>query len=82
MICEMLEYCPFYSDLMPMEKGVGAIYKKKYCLGNKEECARYRVITELGVEYVSESLYPNMHDLAGKILDKAKKHQNDVKGAL
>ena len=72
MDCEKLQNCPFYNDKMPMEKGIGAIFKKKYCKGNSELCARYKVYKEAGAAYVSENLYPNMHDIAQKIIEEIK----------
>ena len=72
MECENLNKCPFYNEKMPMQKGIGSIYKNKFCKGNKQLCARYKVLTEAGEAYVSDFLYPNMHDIAQEIIDKAK----------
>lgn len=72
-LCEKLEKCPFYQGKMSMESGLGAMYKKKYCEGDKTVCARYIVATQLGAEYVTSSLYPNMNDVANKLLDEHKK---------
>ena len=71
-LCEKLEKCPFYNDKMKMDSGVGAMYKKKYCEGDKTICARYIVATQLGAEYVG-NLYPNMNDAANKLLEEHKK---------
>lgn len=71
--CEKLAKCPFYNDKMDINKGVGAMYKKKYCEGDKTLCARYIVATQLGAEYVTNSLYPNMNDAANKLLAEHKK---------
>lgn len=70
--CEKLSKCPFYNDKMDINKGVGAMYKKKYCEGDKTICARYIVATQLGSEYVG-NLYPNMNDAANKLLAEHKK---------
>ena len=72
-LCEKLQKCPFYQGKMDMDSGIGAMYKKKYCEGDKMQCARYIVATQLGAEYVNNSLYPNMNDKAEKILDEHKK---------
>ncbi|MGE4548095.1 MAG: hypothetical protein AB7C89_00930 [Intestinibacillus sp.] len=72
MDCVNLPGCPFYHDKMPMDKGMGAIYKKKYCQGNQLQCARYIVRMEAGPEYVPSNLYPNMVDVAQKILSEVK----------
>ena len=66
--CEKLEKCPFYQGKMDINKGIGAMYRKRYCEGDKTICARYIVSTQLGAEYVTNSLYPNMNDAANKLL--------------
>ena len=66
--CEKLSKCPFYQGQMSMESGLGSIYKKKYCEGNKMLCARYMIATKLGPEYVTNNIYPNMTDHANKLL--------------
>ena len=71
--CEKLEKCPFYQGKMSMDSGLGSMYKKKYCEGDKTICARYMVATKLGPEYVTTNLYPNMTDAAKSILEKNKK---------
>ena len=72
-LCEKLEKCPFYQGKMNMESGLGAMYKKKYCEGDKTTCARYIVATQLGAEFVTNSLYPNMNNVADKLLAEHKK---------
>lgn len=71
MSCELLVHCPFYHDKMRMEHGIGAIFKKKYCREGKDLCARYMVASALGPEHVSASLYPNMVDLAKRMIREA-----------
>lgn len=68
--CELLAGCLFFNDEMPMESGLGTIYKQKYCQGSNEECARYMVFKELGREKVPTNLYPNMTDRARKIISE------------
>ena len=72
-VCEKLEKCPFYQGKMSMESGLGAMYKKKYCEGDKSICARYMVATTVGPEFVTNSLYPNMADKAKSIIEENKK---------
>ena len=71
-VCENLAKCPFYQGKMTMDDGIGAMYKRKYCEGDKNSCARYMVATTVGKEYVTESLYPNMADKAKKIIAEHK----------
>jgi hypothetical protein len=73
MNCEYLAACPFYNDRMPMDHGIGAIFKKKYCLGNQQICARYLVVNEAGKPLVPDVLYPNMLEMAQQIIEDAKK---------
>jgi hypothetical protein len=73
MNCAQLSSCPFYNDKMPMESGLGAIFKKKYCMDNSAICARYMVFHELGREHVPDTLYPGMIDVARQILASAGK---------
>ena len=51
-----------------MDSVLGSIYKKKYCEGDKTVCARYMVATTIGPEFVNEHLYPNMKDIAEKLI--------------
>ena len=71
--CEKLPKCPFYQGKMDINSGLGSMYRKKYCEGDKTLCARYMVATQLGPEYVTNNLYPNMIDQANKILADNKK---------
>lgn len=69
-MCENLLKCPFYQGKMSMDSGLGSMYKKRYCEGNRSVCARYMVSSKLGKEFVPASLYPNMVDKAKEILSK------------
>lgn len=71
--CEKLAKCPFYQGKMSMESGLGAMYKKKYCEGDKLNCARYMIATQLGPEFVTDHIYPNMQDMAKKMIAENKK---------
>lgn len=68
--CECLVGCPFFNDKMPENDGMGAIYKKKYCLGDNSKCARYMVFKKLGKGKSPDNLYPNMIDKANEIIKK------------
>jgi len=70
--CECLNGCPFFNDKMKDNDGLGAMYKRKYCRGNKEDCARYRIFKKLGKPGVPADLYPNMNKRAGEILAATK----------
>ena len=66
-VCEKLAKCPFYQGQMKMDSGIGSMYKKRYCEGDKTACARYIVATKLGPQFVTNHLHPNMMDAAKKI---------------
>lgn len=68
MSCERLNACPFYNDKMDIESGLGKMYKQRYCEGDKQQCARYMVLTKLGEDFVPVDLYPNMFERAEKII--------------
>ena len=70
--CELLDGCLFFRDKMPLEYGLGALYKKRYCLGDNTKCARYMVAKAIGREKVPTDLYPNMDDSAQKLLENEK----------
>ncbi|HHW28039.1 MAG TPA: hypothetical protein GXX21_00580 [Syntrophomonadaceae bacterium] len=72
MECENLKKCPFYNDKMDIESGLGQLYKRRYCEGDKTQCARYKVFQTLGREFVPVDLYPNMHERAKKIIEQNK----------
>lgn len=71
--CEKLSKCPFYQGSMDINSGLGSLYKQKYCEGDKTTCARYIIATNLGPEFVTNSIYPNMKALADKMLAEHKK---------
>ena len=53
---------------MPIDKGVGLLFKNNYCQGDNSSCAGYMVAKELGKEKVPKTLYPNMVEKARKLL--------------
>ena len=71
--CEKLPKCPFYQGKMDINSGLGAMYKKKYCEGDKTICARYIISTKLGPEFVNNNIYPNMTDVANNLLKEHNK---------
>jgi hypothetical protein len=72
--CECLPGCAFYNDKMPIESGLGAIFKKKYCETDNLNCARFMVFKKYGKGTVPANLFPNMIERAGKIISGAETH--------
>lgn len=66
--CELLAGCLFFNDKMPMETGLGSLFKRNYCQGDYSKCARYKVAKTLGREKVPTTLYPNMFDQAERLI--------------
>ncbi|MEL7609293.1 MAG: hypothetical protein AAGU74_07280 [Bacillota bacterium] len=75
MKCERLVSCPFYQEKMPIDSGLGCIYRKNYCETDKTKCARFIVLTALGPQYVPSDLYPNMNQRAEQIIADKKPRQ-------
>ncbi len=74
MPCERLSGCPFYNEKMPIDKGLGAVYRKKYCEMDNSACARYLVAVAVGPQAVPLDLFPNMTSRADQIItEKTKK---------
>lgn len=63
MPCQNIDRCP-----MPLEEGVGPVFKKRYCNNNWEECARFQVMSAVGGKHVPRSLLPNMVNEANDII--------------
>ncbi len=68
--CELFKGCIFFNDKMPIEKGIGSLYKKNFCQGDNSSCARYMVAEKLSREKVPRDLYPNMQERANEIIVK------------
>lgn len=68
MSCEKLEKCPFYQKKIPIDSGLGCVYRKKYCESEYSKCARYTVSKSIGDEHVPFDLYPNMIQGANQII--------------
>ncbi len=66
--CECLKGCIFFNDKMKDVGGIGAMFKKRYCLGDNTQCARYMVFKKLGKPAVPSDLYPNQQDRAKQLL--------------
>jgi hypothetical protein len=70
MSCSSLERCPFFNNRLANMPAMAEIYQKKYCQGDDfPSCARYRVATTLGKEFVPDNLFPNMTVQADNIIN-------------
>lgn len=66
--CPSTALCPFFNDKMASTPSVARIFKKKYCAGDFETCARKVVAAKVGRENVPGDLFPNQADRASKFL--------------
>jgi hypothetical protein len=71
-MCDRFDNCKFFKGTVESDKGLGALYVKKFCDGENNSCARYIVATALGADSVPDDLYPNMADRANKIIEENK----------
>lgn len=66
--CECLPACPFFNDKMSNQPGTAEIFKKKFCRGDSEDCARHIVFKKLGKPNVPIDLFPNQKDRALELI--------------
>ena len=69
--CEKLKKCPFFTGQMADMPSVADLMKKTYCLGDKTQCARYRVASA-GI-VVPADLFPHDIERARDILRDLRK---------
>lgn len=68
--CEFHPNCPIYSGKLKLKEGVEEIYVNSYCEADYHSCARYIVAKNLGRDYVSTFLMPNMSEKAQRIINQ------------
>ncbi len=66
--CECLPKCPFFNDRMQKMPALSEIMKKKYCLGDNTNCARYMIFKSQGSSAVPEDLFPSQIKRAESLL--------------
>ena len=57
--CETLDDCPFYNDRLDNMPDVSEAMKRRYCLKDFTQCARYIVKSSLGSNFVPADLHPD-----------------------
>jgi len=68
MECEFRNNCPFFNDLMENMPPVSGVFKKIYCHGNNDNCARYMIAKRLGTENIPSAVLPNNRDIAVRMI--------------
>jgi hypothetical protein len=71
--CECVPRCPFFNEKMAARPATADLMKKKFCLGDKQLCARYRVRSAIGPNAVPADLYPNQSDKADAVIAEQRK---------
>lgn len=66
--CECLSGCLFFNDKMANRPSTAALMKKQYCLGNNQDCARFRVRSAIGGDKVPADLFPTQVDRVAGIV--------------
>ena len=68
--CPSIKNCPFYNDRMSGMVTTVSLFENKYCKHNNQKCARWKVTSTLGKEYVPLDLYPNQIEDAYRIITR------------
>jgi hypothetical protein len=66
--CALIETCIFFNDRMQNMPSMTNMYKERYCRGEWQVCARYRVYEVAGRENVPKDLYPNEAERVDAVL--------------
>ena len=69
--CEKLSACPFFNNQLSNMPSVSGLLKETYCLGDKDECARYQ-LSSVGIP-VPTDLFPNDLHRARKVLAESRR---------
>lgn len=70
--CEWAKTCPFFLGKLKCLPIAAGIYKKTFCQGKFEKCARYVIAKYVGKEKVPDDLYPAMREEALKLFPALK----------
>jgi hypothetical protein len=73
--CKFLSACPFFNDKMENMPSAADMMKKLYCQWNYSQCARYMVVTALGIKNTPPDLFPGDASRAGIILTQYNHHK-------
>lgn len=67
-VCEYFEGCVFFNNNIPRDSPLGVLFGKNYCKKSYSDCARYKVLKNLGNQYLPHAMDPTMHDKANEII--------------
>ncbi len=69
--CAILNQCTFYNTKCTGMNTIPermAQFKKRFCLFDSNQCARFRVYKSVGAKKIPEDLYPDMYERASHIM--------------
>jgi hypothetical protein len=66
--CERILKCPMVNAPGSAPERI----KEEYCYNNYSQCARYKVLTAVGGEFVPPDLLPHQHEEANEIIEEAR----------
>ena len=66
--CICTVHCQFFNDKMADMPEMAVLLKKRYCIEDNSECARYAVFEKLGEDAVPDDLFPNETYRAERLL--------------
>jgi hypothetical protein len=66
--CSCITGCPFFLDRLGLKPALAELYKKSYCQGAWNTCARFMVAQALGKTCVPGDLFPNQSERAAQLL--------------
>lgn len=74
--CERMDRCRYFIEHLKDLEAIQEMWKRKFCQGDKNQCARYMVLKALGPDQVPDYLVPTQVDIAKEIIGEG---QNIVK---
>lgn len=72
--CKFKNSCNFHLDKIADMPATSSVFKKMYCEGIADNCARFMVIKRLGKDDISGSMMPNNRKQAIEILARQSGH--------
>jgi hypothetical protein len=66
--CPRISICRFYKQYLAQNPAMAENLRSRYCLSNYLACARYSVARGLGSDHVPDTLHPNQHAEARRML--------------
>jgi len=69
--CQYFSKCTFFADKMGNMPATANVFKRQFCQGTPENCARHMIWKARGEDAIPESLFPNERIKAGQLINQA-----------